>query len=87
MVTGSKPAAAASGVAQAGAGGDEVEHLDDLVAEAACELAGAAEGVLAGDPALLVGGGAEREVAGSEESVVVITQSPAARTSGRLVRI
>ena len=53
-------------VAQAGAGGDEVEDLDDLGAEAAGELAGAAEGVLAGDPALLVGGGSEREVAGAE---------------------
>ena len=49
-------------VAQAGAGGDEVEHLDDLGAEAAGELAGAAEGVLAGDPSLLVRGGPEREV-------------------------
>ena len=57
-------------VAQAGAGGDEVEDLDDLGAEAAGELAGAAEGVLAGDPALLVGGRSEREVAGAEEAVV-----------------
>ena len=56
--------------AEAGAGGDEVEHLDDLGAEAAGELAGAAEGVLAGDPALLVGGCSEREVAVPEESVV-----------------
>ena len=57
-------------VAQAGARGDEVEHLDDLGAEAAGELAGTAEGVLAGDSALLVGGRSEREVAAPEESVV-----------------
>ena len=67
---GSKPARRGFAVAQAGAGGDEVEHLDDLRAEAAGELAGAAEGVLAGDPALLVRGGSEREVAGAEQSVV-----------------
>jgi hypothetical protein len=47
-------------IAQAGARRDEVEDLDDLGAEAAGELAGAAEGVLAGDTALRVGGGTER---------------------------
>ena len=57
-------------IAQTRARGDEVEDLDDLGAEAAGELAGAAERVLAGDPALLVGGRAEREVAGAEEAVV-----------------
>ena len=41
-------------------GRDEVEDLDDLGAEAAGELSLCAERVLAGDPALLVGGGAER---------------------------
>ena len=51
-------------VAQTGAGDDEVEDLDDLGAEAAGELAVPAEGVLPGDPALLVGGGAERQVGG-----------------------
>ena len=43
-------------VAQAGTGGGVVEDLDDLGAEAAGELAVAAQGVLAGDTALLVGG-------------------------------
>jgi hypothetical protein len=41
-------------VAKAGARRDEVEHLDDLRAEAPGELAAAAKRVLAGDPALLV---------------------------------
>ena len=45
-------------VAESGAGGDEVEDLDDLGAEAAGESGVAAEGVLAGDAALFVGGGA-----------------------------
>ena len=57
-------------VAQAGAGGGVVEDLDDLGAEAAGELAGAAEGVLPGDAALLVGGGAERQVGLAEQPVV-----------------
>ena len=57
-------------VAEAGACGDEVEHFDDLGAEAAGEFAGSAEGVLAGNPPLFVGGGAERQVRGPEESVV-----------------
>src|SRR6476659_6240540 len=57
-------------VAQAGAGGGLVEDLDDLGAEAAGELPVAAEGVLPGDPALLVGGGAERQVRLAEEPVV-----------------
>ena len=57
-------------VAQAGARGDEVEDFDDLGAEAAGELACAAECVLAGDAALLVGGRAERQVACAEQAVV-----------------
>ena len=47
-------------VAQAGAGADEVEHLDDLGAEAARESCGAADGVLTRYAALLVGGGSQR---------------------------
>ncbi len=57
-------------VAQPGAGGGLVEDLDDLGAEAAGELPAAAERVLAGDPALLVGGGAERQVGVAEQPVV-----------------
>ena len=40
------------------------------VPEAAGELAVPAERVLAGDPALLVGGGAERQVGGAEQAVM-----------------
>ena len=47
-------------VAQAGSGGDEVEDLHDLGAETSGESRPAAEGVLARDPALFVGGGAQR---------------------------
>ncbi len=57
-------------VAQAGAGGGLVEDLDDLGAEAAGELPVPAEGVLPGDPALLVGGGAQRQVGLAEQPVV-----------------
>jgi hypothetical protein len=49
-------------VAEPGAGGDQVEHSHDLGAEAAGELPVAAERVLSGDAALLVGGGAQRQV-------------------------
>ena len=58
------------GEPEAGAGGDEVEDLDDLGAEAAGELAVPAERVLAGDPALLVRGGAERKVGVAEQPVM-----------------
>ena len=74
-------------VAQPGAGGDEVEDLDDLGAEAAGELAAAAERVLAGDPALLVGGGAERQVGLAEQPVVGDDAVAGGETSGRPVRI
>ena len=57
-------------VAQPGAGGGLVEDLDDLGAEAAGELAVPAGGVLPGDPALLVRGGAERQVGLAEQPVV-----------------
>ena len=57
-------------VAQPGAGGGVVEDLDDLGAEAAGELAVPAGGVLPGDPALLVRGGAERQVGLAEQPVV-----------------
>ena len=57
-------------VAQAGAGGGLVEDLDDLGAEAAGELPVPAERVLAGHPALLVRGGAERQVRLAGEPVV-----------------
>jgi hypothetical protein len=45
-------------LAQSGAGGDEVEDLDHLGAQRADEEPVAAGDVLAGDAALLVGGGA-----------------------------
>jgi hypothetical protein len=48
-------------VAKSGARGDEVEDLDNLGAEASLEPLVSAEGVLCGDPALLVRGGAQRE--------------------------
>jgi hypothetical protein len=57
-------------VAEPGAGRGVVEDLDDLRAEAASELPVAAEGVLAGDPALLVRRGTEREVGLPEQSVM-----------------
>ena len=55
---------------RSGAGGDEVEYFDDLVAQAACEAGSAAEGVLAGDAALFVGGGAQRQLGQPEQAVV-----------------
>ena len=70
MVTGVEPGGGGFVVAQPGAGGDQVEDLHDLGAEAAGELAGPAEGVLAGDPALLVRGGAQRQVGLAEQPVV-----------------
>ena len=48
-------------LAQAGAGGNKVEHLDHLGAQAAGEPAVAADRVLPGDAALLVRGGAQRQ--------------------------
>jgi hypothetical protein len=57
-------------VAQTGARHHHVEDLDDLGAEAPGELALAAEGVLASDPPLLVGGGPERQVGGTQKAVV-----------------
>ena len=49
-------------VAQAGPGGGLAEDLDDLGAQAPGELPVAADGVLPGDPALLVRGGPQRQV-------------------------
>ena len=69
-MSGSKSSGFGFVVAQAGAGDDEVEDLDDLGAEAAGELALVAEGVLGGDASLFVGGGAERQVGGAEQLVV-----------------
>ena len=46
--------------AQTGAGGDEVEDLHDLGAQAAREVGAAADSVLAGHAALFVSGRAER---------------------------
>jgi hypothetical protein len=57
-------------VAEPGAGGGVIEDLDDLGAEAAGELAVPAGRVLPGDPALLVRGGAERQVCLTEQPVV-----------------
>ena len=57
-------------VAEAGAGGGLVEDLHDLGAEAARELPVPAAGVLPGDAALLVGGGAERQVGLAQQPVI-----------------
>ena len=57
-------------VAEPGPGGGLVEDLHDLGAQAARELPVAAEGVLPGDPALLVRGGAQRQVGFAEQPVV-----------------
>ena len=57
-------------LAQAGAGGDQVEDLDHLGAQAAGEAGLAAHRVLAGHPALLVGGGAQGQVGEAEEAVM-----------------
>ena len=57
-------------VAQTCAGGDVVEDLHDLRAEAAGELAAAAERVFACDSSLFVRGRSEREIRLAEESVV-----------------
>jgi hypothetical protein len=51
-------------VAQAGTGRGHLENLDDLSPEAARELPVATEGVLPGDPTLLVSRGPERKVGG-----------------------
>ena len=57
-------------VAQAGAGGGHVKNLDDLGPEAAREFPVPTEGVLAGDPALLVGRGPERKIGRPDQAVV-----------------
>ena len=69
-MTGSIPGRGGLVVAQPGAGGGLVEDLHDLGAEAPGELADAAEGVLSRDPALLVRGGAERQVGLAEQPVM-----------------
>ena len=79
-MTGSNPAACGFVVAQAGAGGGLVEDLHHLGAEAAGELPVPAEGVLPGDPALLVRGGAQRQVGLAEQPVVGDRRSPRRRT-------
>ena len=57
-------------VAQASAGGDQVEHLDDLRAEAAGKGAVVPERVLTCDPSLLVCCCAERQVGLAEQPVM-----------------
>ena len=57
-------------VAQPGAGGGLVEDLHHLGAQAARELPVPAQRVLPGDPALLVRGGAQRQVGLSEQPVM-----------------
>src|SRR5579875_2664305 len=57
-------------LAQPGARRDQVEDLDDLGAEAAGEAGVSAQGALAGDAALLVGGGAQRQVGAPELAVM-----------------
>jgi hypothetical protein len=58
------------GVARARAGDDAVEHLDDLGAEAAGELASPAEPVLARDASLLVRGCAQRKIGLTQQPVM-----------------
>jgi hypothetical protein len=55
------------GVAKAGAGHGQLEHLDHLGPEGAGEAPVPAHGGLAGDPTLLVGSGAQRQVGGRLE--------------------
>jgi hypothetical protein len=57
-------------VAEAGTGHGQLEHLDHLGAQRAGELSIPADGGLAGDPALLVGGRAQRQVGGLVEQPV-----------------
>ena len=57
-------------VAEPGAGGGHLEDLDDLGAQAASELPPAAQSVLAGYPALLMRGRAERQVGFAQQPVV-----------------
>jgi hypothetical protein len=57
-------------VAQPGAGGGLAEDLDDLGAQAAGKLPVPAQRVLPGDPALLVRGGAQRQVRLAKQPVV-----------------
>jgi hypothetical protein len=57
-------------VAQPGPGGGLVEDLHHLGVEAAGKLPVPAEGVFPGDPALLVGDGAERQIGLAEQPVV-----------------
>ena len=57
-------------VAQSGAGGGQVEHVDHLGAEHTGELRVATDGVLSGDAALLVRGGTKRQVGDAQRSVV-----------------
>jgi len=61
---------------------DEVEHFDDLGAEAAGVAGVAAECVLPGDASLFVGGRSERQVGDPEQSVMrdgAVTGSPHVR--------
>ena len=54
-----KPSCGGFGVAEAGAGHGQLEHLDDLGAEEAGEAGVAADGGLTGDATLLVSGRAK----------------------------
>src|SRR5215217_7364444 len=76
-------------VAQAGAGHGESEHLDHLRAERPGEGPVAADGGLAGDPTLLVSGGAQRQIGGLlEEAMPGLHAVPGGQdTPGRLVRM
>src|SRR5215207_2268079 len=85
---GVKPGRGCFLIAQASAGHRQFEYLDDLGAQRPSELPIPTDGRLAGHPALLVGGRAKRQVGGlAEKPMPGSTQSPAASTSGRLVRI
>ena len=71
-------------VAQAGAGGGLVEDLDHLGAQAAGELPVPAESVLPGDPALLVRGGAQRQVRLAEQLMMGDNAVPGGEDIGQV---
>lgn len=69
-----------------GAGGDKIEHFDDLGAEAAGESGCAAKGVFAGHSTLFVRRCPERKVDDAEEAVVgddAVAGRPNVRQAGR----
>ena len=71
-------------VAQPGAGGGVVEDLPPPGCQAYRELPVAAEGVLPGDPALLVRSGAQRQVRHPEQPVVSDHAVPSGENIGQV---